>query len=319
MKLKIEQDKKSRINKNKNQTNIKNNIKNKTNIKDKINLKNIIIITKILFLILLITFILQIILKSPSNDREWNEDQKILSNVKFHTDNKELITIYNIRNISYQNETEFNISYYDKTVNISNLQTLDYILERFSDHEGIAHTMLTFGFKDNSQIAISIEIRKEIGESYSPLKGLFNEYETMYVIGDETDLINLRTNHRNDSTFLYPIKISNKSLKKLFVAMLEKTDQLYNYPEFYNTLTSTCTTELAVFVNSETKETINKYNFKVLLPGYSDKLLLEKKLINTNLTIDEYDKLREQFEINTISKRYINSPNYHLGIRNKLE
>jgi hypothetical protein len=282
----------------------------------KSNFKKIKSITIIFFLLILTLFLLQTLLKSPSNNRDWNIDQKILSNVIFKGDE---ITINNIRNISYKNETNFKVSYYNKTININDLERLDYILERFSNYEGIAHTMLTFGFKDESQIAISIEIRKEKGETYSPLKGLFNEYETMYVIGDETDLINLRTNHRNDDTYLYPIKISNESLKKLFIAMLEKTNKLYNEPEFYNTLTSTCTTELAKHANENTNQSINKFHPKVLLPGYSDKLLLELGLINTNLTINQYDKLRENFEINTISKKYINSENYHLGIRNKIE
>jgi hypothetical protein len=289
-------------------------MKNKNNQINNLKIKNIKSIITILIIIFLSTFIIQTILKTPSNDRHWNEDQKILSNVEF---NGNEITIYNIRNISYKNETDFEISHYNKTININNLTTLDYLLERFSDHKGIAHTMLTFGFKDNSQIAISIEIRKEVGESYSPLKGLFNQYETMYVIGDETDLINLRTNHRNDTTFLYPIKISQESLKKLFIAMLEKTNKLYNEPEFYNTLTSTCTTELAVHATEHTKQPINKFHPKVLLPGYSDKLLFEKNLIDTNIT--NYEKLRKQFNINEISKEYINSQNYHLGIRNKLK
>ncbi len=266
--------------------------------------------------IILITLII-FSFKTPSNNLNWNKDQIILSNVQFDKINKELITIYNIRNISYKNTTDFKVSHYNKTINISNLQTLDYILERFSNVEGIAHTLLSFGFKDNTQIAISVEIRKQIGESYSPLKGLFNQYETMYVVGDETDLINLRTNHRNDSTYLYPIEISNKSLKKLFIAMLKKVNKLNNEPEFYNTLTSTCTTELVVFVNGNTKEKINKYHPQVLLPGYSDKLLFERGLIKTNIT--DYNKLREEFEINTISKQYNNSPNYHLGIRGKIE
>ena len=268
--------------------------------------------TVLIISLILITLIL-FSLKTPSNNLDWNKDQLILSNVEF---NEDIITINNIRNISYKNESNFKVSHYNKTININDLERLEYILERFSNFEGIAHTMLTFGFKDNSQIAISVEIRKEKGESYSPLKGLFNQYETMYVIGDETDLINLRTNHRNDPTFLYPIKISNESLKKLFIGILEKVNKLNNEPEFYNTLTSTCTTELAVFVNENTQEKINKYHPQVLMPGYPDKLLFKKGLIKTNIT--DYNKLREKFEINTISKKYNNSPSYHLGIRGKL-
>ena len=47
-------------------------------------------------------------------------------------------------------------------------------------------------------MAVSVEIRKEKGESFSPWRGLLREYELMYVVGDERDVIRLRTNYRRD-------------------------------------------------------------------------------------------------------------------------
>jgi len=57
---------------------------------------------------------------------------------------------------------------------------------------GAAHTFVSFGFKSGDFLAISIEIRKEKGESFSAWRGLLKRYELMYVIADERDVIKLR-------------------------------------------------------------------------------------------------------------------------------
>ena len=257
--------------------------------------------------------ITSILIKKPSNEREWAKDQNILSHVEF---NNELITIYNIRNATYKNTSDYDLSYYNKTFNLNEIKRLDYLLEHFGSFEGIAHTMLTFGFENDEYISISIEIRKEKGEEYSPLKGLFRAYEIMYVIGDEKDLINLRTNYRNDSTYLYPINISKESLKQLFVLMLNRTNELSNNPEFYNTLTSTCTTNLAKASSKTTQKSFSQLHYKVLLPGYSDSLLLDRDTILTNLKTTE--EIRNKFKINKIARvhQYSDSKTFSKAIRN---
>ena len=265
---------------------------------------------KHILLVILIIFLVFILLKNPSNEREWNKDQKVLSFSQISGDE---IQIYNIRNISYRNTTDFDVSYYNKTINLEDLETLDYLIEELDGFPGFAHTLLTFGFKDKSYIAISVEIRKEVGESYHPVTGMLREFELMYVIADERDVINLRANYRNDTIYLYPIKISKESLDKLFLSMLEKTNQLTTQAEFYNTFTSTCTTNLAEAASETTNESFFKYHPQILLPGYSDNLLLKKGLIDTNLT--QIEEVRKEFNINEKAREYQYSNDFSYGIR----
>jgi hypothetical protein len=117
-------------------------------------------------------------------------------------------------------------------------------VEPFSGIPGSAHTLLSFEFENDIFVAISVEIRKEKGESYHPAKGLFDQYELMYVIGDEKDLIKLRANYRKDTVFLYPIKAEVEDIRSLFLDMIARTNKLKEKPEFYNTLTNTCTTNI---------------------------------------------------------------------------
>ena len=59
----------------------------------------------------------------------------------------------------------------------------------------IAHLFLTFGFGDD-HLAISIEARKERTRPYATLPGFFRQYELVYIVADERDVIRVRTNYR---------------------------------------------------------------------------------------------------------------------------
>lgn len=265
---------------------------------------------KIIFSIFFVIFLTSIFIKSPGLDKNWNKDQQILS---YAIIDENEIHLYNIRNITYRNTTDFDVSHYNRTVKLEDLETLDYMIEELKGFPGFAHTLLSFGFKDGSHIAISVEIRKEKGESYSPLKGIKREFELMYVIAEERDVLNLRANYRNDTIYLYPINIQKSSLDSLFVSMLEKTNELQTKPEFYNTFTSTCTTNLVEEVNKNTELTVFKYHPYVLLPRYSDKILINRNLIKTDLT--NIDDVRNRFNINKKAREYQYSEAFSKGIR----
>jgi hypothetical protein len=187
------------------------------------------------------------------------------------------------------------------------------MIEDLKAFNGFAHTLLSFGFNDGSFISISVEVRKEESEHYSLSGGFLREFELMNVIADERDVINLRANYRNDTIYLYPINISKDSLDELFVMMLEKTNQLVEEPEFYNTFTSTCTTNLAEVASESTNEKFFKYHPHIILPEFSDKILLKKGLIKTNLT--DIEEVREYFKINKQAREYQYSDEFSKQIR----
>ena len=185
------------------------------------------------------------------------------------------------------------------------------MVERLATWTGPAHTLVSFGFKDGSYIAISVEIRKEVGEVYSPIKGMLREFELMYVIGDESDLIRLRTNFRKDTVYLYPIKASKDQMKRMFVSMLKRTKKLSEEPEFYNTITNSCTTNIVDHINELVPGRI-PFSYKVLLPGYSDKLAYDLGLIDTELAFED---VREKFKITKQALKYKEPGNFSKFIR----
>ncbi|HET9228559.1 MAG TPA: DUF4105 domain-containing protein, partial [Thermoanaerobaculia bacterium] len=112
------------------------------------------------------------------------------------------------------------------------------------------------------------------------------QYELTYVVGDERDLIQLRTNHRRDPVYLYPVRASRERIREMFVTMLQRANHLREHPEHYNTLTNSCTTNIVRHINELVPGRV-PWSYKVLLPGYSDELAYDLGLIDTDLPFPE--------------------------------
>ena len=136
----------------------------------------------------------------PSNLRDWSPDQAVLPYAETSGD---LVHVHNIRNCRYFSADSFVVQYYDKTYDLRTLETVDFIVVPFPNLPRLAHTMLSFGFDGDEHVAVSVEIRREKGETYQFLRGIMDKYELMYVVGDERDLVKLRTNYRGDDVYLY--------------------------------------------------------------------------------------------------------------------
>ncbi len=269
------------------------------------------IITRIgLFIIsILIAYTLLVIVRRPSNDRNWNTDQAILPIITIDGDT---VDIKNIRNFTYQSTTEYTPNYYDATYNISDITRVWFAVEPFLQNKiGAAHTLVSFEFRDGRYLAISVEIRKEVGELFSPLKGILRNYELMYVIADERDVLGLRAIHRKDDVYLYPIKTTPERAQRLFVSMLTRAQQLQQYPEIYNTIANNCTTNIAAHVNELFPERI-PWDNSFLLPKSADEYALSIGLLDTDLPIE---KARKKYHINERAMQFETDPLFSQKIR----
>lgn len=249
-----------------------------------------------------------VLLVRPSTDRNWSPDQQRLPIAEF---NGPLVTIRNIRNFDYLSEGQWTPQWYDKTFDLRKLDSGWFVVEPFGERQGPAHTFVSFGFGDQGYVAISVEIRKEKGESFSVLKGLLRQYELMYVVGDERDLVRLRSNYRRDDVFLYRVKTPPEKLRQMFVAMLGRANKLAKEPEFYNTLTNTCTTNIVRHVNTITPKRI-PLSYEVLLPGYSDRLAYELGIIDTSAP---FETIRQRSRINDLAMKHDRDPDFSKKIR----
>lgn len=215
----------------------------------------------------------------PSSNRIWQQDVKMLPSAEFEGDK---VTVRNIRNCDYRTETDYTAAYYDKTFDLSKLQGADLFIIYWGSPM-IAHTIMSFCFEDNQYLCISIETRKEVGESYSAIKGFFKQYELIYIIGDERDLIRLRTNYRKETVYLYRLAAKPELVRRVLLDYLKSANNLNESPEWYNALTQNCTTSIR---GHTAPYAHGKMSWKILVNGYLDTLLYERGAIDRSLPFD---------------------------------
>lgn len=177
------------------------------------------------------------------------------------------ISIENIRNFSYRGRDDFTPAYETKKLHLSDLQTIDMVVSYWSSAL-IAHVFLSFGFADGQYVAISIEIRRRKGQKYSSLAGFFRQYEMFYVVADERDLIGQRAVARGEEVYLYRLQSPDDIKREVFLSYLARIEHLAENPEFYNTLTNNCTTNIFTHANAGAKRI--PFNWRVLASGYVD-------------------------------------------------
>lgn len=244
----------------------------------------------------------------PSNHRNWSPDQAVLSEAYFNGDS---VHVSNVRNCSYLNSDAYVLDYYDKTVDLDALRTVDFIMVPFRGMPSLAHTMLSFGLDNGEYLAVSVEIRKEVGEKYAVLGGFLNDFELMYVVGDEEDLVKLRTNYRGDDVYVYRARATPEQVQSLFVDVMHRVNELAGSPEFYNTFTNNCTTSIVNHINRLTPERV-PYNLRVLLPGYSDRLAYDLGLIDTDATFED---TKRRALVGEAALLYADAPDFSRKIR----
>jgi hypothetical protein len=224
---------------------------------------------------------------TPSHDRKWEPSVAKLPYTKTEGDQ---IQIHNIRNFDYRTEKDFSVRYYDKSYDLTKLETVDYVLVYWDGNEAVAHSIFSFGFAGGDYLTVSVEKRLEKGEPQSSLRGLFKQYELIYILGDEKDLLRLRTNYRREEVFLYPINMDKETVRKVFNVIMERVNSIASEPEFYNTLTQSCLSSLV----GDLKRVItpkSSFDYRRLANGFSDELLYENGWIDSKLSFPETKKM----------------------------
>jgi Domain of unknown function (DUF4105) len=244
-----------------------------------------------------------------SQDRDWAPEY---AKLVYATINGDLVTIHNIRNFDYRTETDFTPRYYTKTFDLRQLDSVDVIASYWMG-DAIAHIFLSFGFSGKDFIAISIETRRQRHQSYSTVAGFFKQYELFYVVADERDLIRLRTNYRKDppeDVYIYRTRAPADNARRLFLDYIREINSLAEKAEFYNALTTNCTT--SILTHTRVNQTDLPLSWKVLLSGYVPQYLYERYAIDTSLPFDE---LKRRSHINAAALAADNTPDFSQRIR----
>ena len=217
----------------------------------------------------------------PRNDRDWSPDVGRLPRATIAGSR---LTIENVRNFDYRTETDFTERWETRTYDLDHLRGVDMFLS-FWGPTLIAHTIASWEFAEGPPLAISIETRKEKGESYSALRGFFRQYELYYVVADERDVIRLRTNYRGERAYLYRLRMRPERARAVLLDYLKEVNHLAGQPVWYNALTHNCTTTIRH--HAQQVGAGRPWDWRILANGRLDELGYERGQIDTSLPFPE--------------------------------
>ncbi len=221
---------------------------------------------------------------TPSNEGDWQPD---VARLAYATIEGDVVTVHNIRNFDYRSETDYTPAWYDRRFDLRNLQGADLVAVYWMG-PAIAHTLISFAFAGGEHLAVSIETRKRKGQGFSTLRGFFRQYDLIYVVADERDVIRLRTNYRHDPTedvYIYRVQAPLDNVRRVFIEYMNRLNELRARPEFYNTLTTNCTTD--IWFNTLVNEQHLPFNWKILVSGYVPQYLYEQGRLDTRVPFAE--------------------------------
>jgi len=226
----------------------------------------------------------------PSHDRPWQPDVAQTAWAEIRGDE---ITLHNVRRCDYRTETDYTPRWETRTVRLSQLTGLDLAINYWGSPY-MAHPIASFQFADAPPVCFSIETRKEAGESYSAIGGIYRQYELIYIVADERDVIRVRTNFRKgEDVYLYRLATSPEKIRERFLDYLQALNTLRERPRWYNALTTNCTTSIRT--QHATAERA-PWDWRILVNGKADEMLFERKSFVTGGL--PFSELKQRAHIN---------------------
>jgi len=246
---------------------------------------------------------------SPSHDREWRPEVAVMPRAVVDGDR---VRLTGVRNFDYRSRNDFTVRWEERKVSLSHLIALDFYVSYFSKGP-VGHTFLSFIFDNAPPLSISIETRPEVGEGFAPVASLFKQFELIYVVSDERDLVGVRTNHRREVVYLYRLNTSADDARRLLMVYLTRINELADRPEFYHLLSNSCTINIVRYANAAGR--VGRFDLRHLLNGLIDSYLYHSGRVDTKLPFDE---LRRRSLINEAAQAADGAPDFSQRIRASL-
>ncbi len=212
----------------------------------------------------------------PSNDRPWQPDVAQTAWAEIAGDT---VTLHHVRNCDYRTETDYTARWETRIVRLSQLTGIDLAINYWGSPY-MAHPIASFQFADAPPVCFSIETRKETGESYSAIRGFFRQFELIYIVADERDVVGVRTNFRQgEDVYLYRTTATPDQARARLLEYLAALNTLRDHPRWYNAATTNCTT--AIRTQHDPKKRA-PWDWRILVNGLGDEMMFERGLLITD-------------------------------------
>jgi len=211
----------------------------------------------------------------PSNEGNWQPDVAQLAWAEINGDE---VTLHNVRNNDYRTELDYTARWETRTVRISQITGVDLAINYWGS-PWMAHPIASFQFADAPPICFSIETRKQLGQTYSAIGGLYRQFALIYIVADERDVIRVRTNYRHgEDIYLYRTTMTPSQARERFHEYLRSLNEIRDHPRWYNAITTNCTTSIR---DQHPASDRIPWDWRLLLNGKADELMVERHTIVT--------------------------------------
>jgi len=210
----------------------------------------------------------------PSLTRDWDEDVRVLSGVE--TLSNGALRLTDVRDWRYSRDAALSKDYVAVDYDPADVSSLWVYEQDLGIGGRIAHTFLVFEFPEsygaNRWLGLSVETRRESGETYSLVGGVLQKFEVTHIWATEEDLVTRRVDFLDYPLTRYRVTVSNESVARLFRQLVAETAELARTPRWYNTLTTNCTSSLIQYVNEVEPGSI-PWHYSFVLTGRTDEYL----------------------------------------------
>jgi hypothetical protein len=226
----------------------------------------------------------------PDPNRDWAPYHSVKANIEINGDK---IRVRNVRNFTWRSPTDFTKGFYEREYDLSLINSMYYIVVPLNGMDFVAHVFVSFGFSDGKALAISVEGRREVNLPYQIIPSMFRQFQLIYAVGDERDMIGLRGAVWKHPVRFYPAKASPEIIRAIFVDMLERAQSLEEKPEFYNLFFNNCMNNISHHLRRLSGRSVPS-DLSLLLTGLSDQVAYSYGFIDTDLP---FPVAREVFRV----------------------
>jgi hypothetical protein len=227
---------------------------------------------------------------TPNPNEDWITKHAKMPHVEV---DGEKVHVGNVRNYTWRTPTDFTPGYEDRVYDVSTVSSTYFALSPIFNLEPVAHVWVCFGFSDGQHVAVSVEARGVNRQPFGLFSAMFRQFQLIYVIGDERDVIGLRAVARQVAVRFYPVRATKEGMRAFFLDMMERARSLGEHPEFYNLFVNNCLNNVTHHIRRLGKRDLPS-EVRMLLTGFSDRFAYDNGFIDTNLP---FEKAREAYRI----------------------